>query len=339
MEGHMRHIKKFLFSILLCFTVIITSFPIQTTPVKASSYINFVILSHYKATIDIGEEFYIIAVTSNGKLPSWKSSNSTIAAINTYGKVIAKKSGTATITAKIKNGEASCKITVNKTQISISKSTASIERNQVLNLSATTSNHSDVSWKSSRKSIATIDENGTVTGIKPGETTITATADGSSVTCKITVRPPTITLSQTKITLYRGQTVKLSATVSSSVKPTWKTNKKSVALIDGSGTITAVKHGTANITATVDGVTKICEVVVAQPIITLSHTELTLKKGESRKITADVSSGNSPIWSTSNQNIAIIDGKGTITALQKGRAYIYAAEDGVKIKCVVYVTE
>jgi uncharacterized protein YjdB len=153
------------------------------------------------------------------------------------------------------------------------------------------------------------------------------------------VRPPTIKLSQSKITLYRGQTAKLSATISSGVTPTWKTNKKSVAIADGSGTITAVKHGTANITATVDGVTKICEVVVSQPIITLSQTEVTLKKGESMKIAADVSSGNLPIWSTSNQNIAIVDGKGTITALKKGRAYIYAAEDGVKIKCVVYVTE
>jgi len=259
--------------------------------------------------------------------------------VNTYGKVTAKKAGTATITAKIKNAEASCKVTVNKTKIAISKTSASLERGQILNLSASTSNNSNISWKSSKKSIATIDEYGIVTGIKPGETTITATADGSSTTCKITVKSPTIKLSKTKITLYRCQTAKLSATVSSAINPTWKTNKKSVALVDEAGTITAVKHGTATITATVDGISKSCEVVVEKPTITLSLTELSLKMGDAATITAAVSSGNPSVWSSSNTNIATIDTMGTITALQKGKAYIYAAEDGVKVRCILYVTE
>lgn len=335
----MLRIKKVLFSIFLSFTIFILSLPFQAISAKASSSIAFVVLSQYKATVDISNEFYIIAITSNGNLPSWKSSDSKIASVNTYGKVTAKKAGTATITAKIKNAEASCKVTVNKTKIAISKTSASLERGQILNLSASTSNNSNISWKSSKKSIATIDEYGIVTGIKPGETTITATADGSSTTCKITVKSPTIKLSKTKITLYRCQTAKLSATVSSAINPTWKTNKKSVALVDEAGTITAVKHGTATITATVDGISKSCEVVVEKPTITLSLTELSLKMGDAATITAAVSSGNPSVWSSSNTNIATIDTMGTITALQKGKAYIYAAEDGVKVRCILYVTE
>jgi len=335
----MSRIKKVLFSIFLSFTIFILSLPLQAISAKASSSFAFVVLSQYKATVDISNEFYIIAITSNGNLPSWKSSDSKIASVNTYGKVTAKKAGTVTITAKIKNAEASCKVTVNKTKIAISKKSASIERGQTLNLSAATSNNSNITWKSSKKSIATIDEYGIITGIKPGETTITATADGSSTTCKITVKSPTIKLSQTKITLYRCQTAKLFATVSSAINPSWKTNKKSVALVDEAGTITAVKHGTATITATVDGISKSCEVVVEQPIITLSSAEFSLKKGATTTITATVSSANPPVWSSSNANIATVDAKGTITALQKGKAYIYAAEDGVKVRCILYVTE
>jgi uncharacterized protein YjdB len=335
----MKHFKRTLLSVFLSLILINLSFSDQTVSAKTSISFDFVILSDYSLTADIGDEFYIAAVTSTLSLPTWKSSNSSVASVNTYGKVTAKKAGTALITAKIKNAEASCRVTVKKTIVTISKVSNSIERGETLKLTASTSNNSAVTWKSSKKSVATIDEYGIITGVKPGETTITATADKTSVTCKVTVKSPTIELSQTKIKLYRGQSFHITASVSSAVNPEWKTNKKSVAVVDEDGTITAVKHGTAMITATVDGVFKNCEVIVEQPIITLKPTELNLKKGNTATINAAVSSGNSPIWSSSNSNVAIVDSAGKVTALQKGRAYIYAAEDGVKVRCTINVTE
>lgn len=331
--------KKFLLSVFLCFVMFTTSIPFHPLSAKASSFLDFVILSQYKATADIGEEFYLLAISSSLKSPTFKSSDSAIASVNTYGKVTAKKAGSATITAKIKGAEASCKVIVNKTEISISKSHASIERNEVLKLSATASNKSEISWKSSRRSIASVDDKGKITGLKPGETTITASADGSSVSCKVIVKAPTVNLNESKITLYRGQSFTLNATVSSGIKPSWKSNKKSVAVIDDSGTVTAIKHGTAVITANVDGVSKRCEVVVLQPNITISPDEYTMKMGEDFLLKATVSSGNLPVWSSSNQNVAIVDQTGRVSGLKKGRAYIYASEDGVKVRCTVYVTD
>lgn len=335
----MSHIKKIMLSILLCFTLISLSVPSQTVSALSSSSFTFVILSQYKAVADIGDEIYLLAFTSNGKPATWKSSDSSIASVNTYGNVTAKKAGTAMITAKIKNAEASCRITVNKTKVVISTTNASIERSVTLKLSAATSNHSVVTWKSSKRSIATVDEYGTVTSIKPGKTMITATADGSSATCILTVKLPMIQLNKTSVKLYRGQTAKLSANVSSKIAPVWKTNKKSVAVVDETGTITAVKNGIATITATVDGVSKTCEVTVPKPDITLSSTELSLKKGDSTTITATVSSGNLPVWSSSNSNIISVNSKGEIIALQNGTAYVYATEDGTKARCTVRVTK
>lgn len=335
----MSYIKKILYSIVLCTFLLFFSIPSQAISVKASNSIEFVILSKYQATANIGDEFYIIAITTNGKLPTWKSSDTKVASVSTYGKVTAKKSGTTTVTAKIKGAEATCKVTVNKTKVTISNTSAKLERGETLKLSATASNGSKITWKSSKKSVATIDEFGTITAIKPGETIITAATDGISATCKLTVKSPTVKLSNTKIKLYRGQTVKLTATISSNINPTWKTNKKSVATVDLNGTITAQKHGTATITATVDGVSKTCEVIVEQPVIKLSATELSIKKGETASITATVSSGNAPVWTTSNPNILSINSNGTITALQKGKAYVYASEDGIKMRCTIRVTE
>jgi uncharacterized protein YjdB len=205
----MKHFKRILLSVFLSLTLINLSFSDQTVSAKTSISFDFVILSDYSFAADIGDEFYITAVTSTLSLPTWKSSNSSVASVNTYGKVTAKKAGTALITAKIKNAEASCRVTVKKTIVTISKVSNSIERGETLKLTASTSNNSAVTWKSSKKSVATIDEYGIVTGVKPGETTITATADKTSVTCKVTVKSPTIKLSQTNIKIYRGQTITL----------------------------------------------------------------------------------------------------------------------------------
>jgi uncharacterized protein YjdB len=334
----MSQIKKIIIFILLCFTIFVSSL-FQIPRVKAADFFSFVLLSEYSSTANIGNEFYIIALTSNGKLPSWKSSNSKIASVNTYGKITAKKAGTTMITAKIRNAEASCRVKVNKTKISISKKSASMEHGEILQLFAVTSNNSQVSWKSNRRSIAVIDDNGFVTAMKPGEAVISASADGSKVTCKLTVKSPTISLSKTQIVLYRGQSAKIDANISSGISPAWKTNRKNIAQVDDAGKVTAIKHGTAIITATVDKVSKSCEVIVEKPEISLSATELTIKAGHTAVIEANVSSCNPCRWSSSNSSIVTVDKYGNVTALHKGKAYIYAKEDGTKARCIIHVTK
>ena len=334
----MLNLKKVILSITLSLMAI--HFILPTQAVSAlSSEISFIILSQYDAKVNIGDEFYLIAITSTGKNVTWKSSDSKIVSVNKYGKVTAKKSGTAVITANLKDTCASCLVSVNKTTISINPASGKIQRGESIKLTAVTSNGSKVTWKSRKTSIATVDEHGTVIGKKPGETEITCSADGNQVTCLVTVDYPTVTLNRSHITLYRGQTAKLSAEVSSKIKPQWRTNKKSIATVDQNGNITAIKNGTAIITATVDGVSISCEIIVEKPEIKLSKEELSMKAGSSATITAKVSSGNSPTWSTSNPNIISINSNGQIKALKKGKAYVYAKEDGTKVKCTIYVTE
>lgn len=331
-RNSMSHFKKILISFLLILSCIF-----QTT-VHASSSYSYVALSDYHVTTQIGDEFYLVALTSTGKKPTWKSSNSKIASVNTYGRVTAKSSGTASITAKIKNAEASCKITVTKTELTLNKSSLSLEHGETFQLTGTTSNHSNITWKSSKKSVAAVSENGLITAYKPGQATITAKANDTKVTCKINVKKPDVRISLTALSLYRKEQRKLSVTVSSNISPVWKSNKKSVVTVNERGLITAVKHGTAIISATVDGVSAKCYITVKQPTIKLSQTKLTMKAGTSHNITADVSSGNSPEWTSSNTAVATVS-NGTITALSKGTVSIYASEDGIKTKCSVAVTE
>ena len=139
--------------------------------------------------------------------------------------------------------------------------------------------------------------------------------------------------------MYRGQSAKITAEVSSKINPVWKSNRTSVANVDENGYVTALKHGTALITATVDGIKKICEVTVKPPVIKLSKTSVTLKPGDEITLVANVSSGNTPKWISKKTSIASVSQKGIIRAKKAGTAIITVSEDGAKAICTVTVKQ
>lgn len=322
----------------MVFMLLFSNYNNVTTVYAASGY-EYVLLTKYSKTMKIGDEYYLTAITSTGKKPKFSSSDSAVASVNTYGKITAKKAGNATITVKIANGEASCKVTVEKTVITLNQKTISLENGYTARLKAETSTGHPVTYKSARSSIASVDENGVITAKKPGETVITVTVDKTSQTCKVTVKQPTVRLDRTSASLYRKGTLRLSVSSTSKSIPKWKTNKKSVAIVDNEGKVTAIKNGTAIITVTVDGVSKACEITVKKPKITLEKEELSIRTGENYQIRATVSSGNKPENYSSNTNVATVNESGIITAIGKGRAYIYAKEDGTKVRMTVTVKE
>lgn len=306
--------------------------------VLALTDLPFIVLSSYRETIAIGDEFYLIAIPSTGKKPSFKSSDSSIASVNTYGLVRAKKDGTVIITATIKDAEASCKVTIEKTKLRLNETKISLESGSTFSLTAQTSNGAPVKYRSNKSSVASVAADGTITAKKPGEATITVTANTTTMTCEVNVKQPKLKINRTFATLYRKGTVALNCTVSSGKTPTWKSNRKSVATVDENGVVTAIKHGTAIITATVDGVSRSCEIFVKQPVVTLNDVDIIVTQGDTVTLTATVSSGNEPVWSSSNTSVVtVVDGK--VTGMSKGTAYVYATEDGSKARCKVKVIE
>ncbi len=331
--------RKVLRAAALCITVMMLFLSTnQSATVFAASNVEFVILNSYSKTMKIGDEQYLLAITSNGKKPSFSSSDSKIASVNTYGKITAKKPGTVKITAKIRNGEASCTVKVQKTKLQLSAKEIRLENGQSARLKVSSSTGHPVTYKSSKKSIATVDKDGMITARKPGSAVITATVDKISESCKVTVKKPAVSISKRSVSLYRKQTVRLTVKSTSASVPKWKSNKKSVASVDQKGVVTAVKNGSAIITVTVDGVSKSCEVTVKKPVVKFAESEITMAKGEARKVNVSVSSGNKPVFSSSNSSIASVDENGVISANEPGKAYIYAKEDGVKSRLRVIVT-
>ena len=260
------------------------------------------------------------------------------------------------------------KTTIPVTSITLNKTSLSLQTGQSETLTAsilpTNATNQTVTWSSSKESVVTVDS-GKVTAKAKGNATITCTAnDGSGVTatCAVTVTDPiikvtSITLNKTSLTLE----VEKSETLTATVKPdnatdktvTWSSDKKSVAIVDSNGKVTAKAKGNATITCTANdgsGVTATCAVTVTDPIIkvtsiTLNKTSITLEVEKSVTLTATVKPDNATnktvTWSSEEESVATVDNNGKVTAIAKGTAKITCTANdgsGVAAECAVTVT-
>ena len=157
----------------------------------------FVTLNKTEAYVQKGKTMTLKATVSpetlTDKSVTWKSSDTKIATVTKAGKVKGVKYGTATITCtSVATGaKATCQVTVGKVVIGTSEVTIKKSRETILIPFLYPEDLADksVTWKSSDKSIATVDEGGRVKGIKAGTATITCTsvATGLKGTCTVTV--------------------------------------------------------------------------------------------------------------------------------------------------------
>ena len=291
----------------------------------------------------------------------WSTSDASIATVFD-GRVTAIKEGKAIITAKAGEKAAMCEVTVKKllidvTSITLDHATLSLVKGEEKTLVATVkpdnATNKTVTWSSSDGQIAEVDNSGRVTAVKSGTATITAKAGNKTATCVVTVSTPieSISLNETSITLEEGQATKLVAIISPSDADdkdvTWSTSASSVARVDQDGTVTAVKDGTAIITAKAGDKTATCTVTVKKKVIqvssvTLNKTTLSLEKGKSETLVATVDPDNATDktvnWSTSNETIVSVDANGKVTALKSGQAVITAKAGEKSANCTVTVT-
>lgn len=155
--------------------------------------------------------------------------------------------------------------TILSTSISLNKTSDSLVTGQEETLLATiapeNATNKSITWSSSNSSIASVDTLGKVKALKAGTATITATTqDGSSLsaacTIKISQLATGIVLNKTVDSLVVGQIDTLSVLVSprdtTNKNVKWSSSDPDIATVDDSGKITAIKTGTATITATVD---------------------------------------------------------------------------------------
>ena len=207
-----------------------------------------------------------------------------------------------------------------------------------------------VTWTSDNTSVATV-ANGTVTGIADGIADIKATCSGiSSAPVQLTV----ISLSSIAVTpsspnnLPVGANQQFTATgnysdgsnadITSVV--TWVSDPPSTATVSSSGLVTGRAGGTANISATLDGVTSAGVTLTVEPLKSIEITPgnpAILKVGSNQDFTAvgTFADGSTEdltsqvIWFSNATDTAIFNSAGVVAGLSAGTATITASLNGI----------
>ena len=152
-----------------------------------------------------------------------------------------------------------------KVTVTLNKKTATVYKGKTTTLKATVTGADapKVTFTSSNPKVAAVNKTtGKVTAKAKGSAVITAKCGDVKVTCKVTVKNPTLTLSKTSVSVKVGKTTKITAKAAPSGKVTYKSGNKKIATVSSKGTIKGIKKGTAKITVTCNGVTKTVKVTV-----------------------------------------------------------------------------
>lgn len=306
-----------------------------------------------------------------GQEVTWKSSNTSVASIAQDGQITAKKIGSTTISVASKeNTKVTAKFTLKvvdsarpeKIQLSTRSMTLVVEKQGQLSAKVMPETAAqDIVWRSSKTSVATVDENGNVTARKAGTATITAYSAARSavkLTVRVTVKnkpaPSSIALAPSNkdvIKLNIGEKMQISAApVPADANPNFKfkSSSSSKASVSSSGLVTAKKEGKITITVYSAASSKRKDTYKIQVVdpkapeqISLSDREITLYVGANAQVTATplpATANQSVKWTTSKSSVASVSASGVITAKKAGTATI-TAKSGYKssVKATVKV--
>lgn len=324
----------------------------EDTSVQADSETTFrVILNEESVRLSAGSTLQLTASTSGyeneaAKNPpqiTWSSDQPDIASITPQGLVTAHKMGTAKIiaTAVLHTADntytdsVSCTVTVENT-ISLNKKKLTLYTNQTEQLSAAAIPAGTVTWNSSDTSIVSVNTKGKLTPKKAGSAKITASANGVSASCKVTVKAPTLSLSSSK-TIYLKNPQELKATAKPKATITWKSSDKKIAEVSKKGKVTAKKTGTVTITASCNGIKKSCKVTVKNPSVKLKTKNVLVFAESDGTLNASAHPSSNLSYRSSNPKVAKVSKDGTITGIRPGTSTITAYVPGAKDSCEVTV--
>ena len=124
-------------------------------------------------------------VTGNA---TFRSSNKKVATVSANGIVKAKKAGKVNITVQVGNHKQVVKITVKKTTMKLTKSSAKLKKGKKVTIKVKAAPVSKVTFKSSNKKVATVSSKGVVKAKKKGTATITVKCNGITKKFKVTVK-------------------------------------------------------------------------------------------------------------------------------------------------------
>lgn len=333
-----------------------------------------IILDRTELELEVGQaatvKATVIPSNATNKTITWSENGSSLLYINDKGGITAYREGKAVITAKTSNGIiATCTVTIKPktilpSYIYINEMALEVAEGEKVTFTASVSPknaaNSSLTWESSDKGIAVVDQNGVVTGVKEGRARITVkTFNGKTDSRIVTVRGKkipvdNITIEPKEVQVTIGSSTKLKAMITpenaSNKEVIWASSNNSIAYFQGDGTIYGSKPGSVTITAkTSNGLTASCIVtVVKAPVppsgIILSQNAAEINIGQTLTLTATVkpedATGSKVAWESSDHTVAGVSDQGVVTGIGAGKALITAkTSNGITSICTVTVKQ
>ena len=158
-----------------------------------------VVINQTEKELNVGDTFTLAAAfepvnTTDDKSVFWYSKDTSVAKVDSDGLVTAIAPGTVDVCGAVGNFRISCSVTVKapieKIVLNTTKGTLRLDKTKQLDVIYIPSNTTDernVAWSSADPEIASVDENGLVTGLKTGKTTITGTVGTHTATYTVSV--------------------------------------------------------------------------------------------------------------------------------------------------------
>lgn len=290
-----------------------------------------------------------------------KSLDERVAALDDDGFVVLKSYGKARIQATTEDGGYTdvCEFDVYEHTVEIRLETeqARVRKGGRLTLAAVAQPEGKTDgrlvWSSSDGSVASVDEEGVVSGKSKGEAVITVTAvdGGYTAECRVRVYQPVteLRMDNRSVTVDTGDDIQLTATIlpydADNKSIVWSSDNPDVADVNGKGVVTGVKAGQTVIRATSEdeGISDFCVVTVNQPVtgVSLSKSELSFSKiGDAEQLVASVQPADATNkelnWSSSDESVAIVS-NGRVLCSGYGSAIVYVTtvDGGYMASCVV----
>ena len=168
--------------------------------------VNEIRLSETSAILHVGESHKLTAILlpedATNKSITWKSADDTVASVDSQGVINAHKTGKTTITASAENGTVNdiCEVMVEPvavSAVSISDKELKLivgeEYQLVLEITPANANDKSAIWFIEDQSIAKVDDNGKVTALKTGRTTVTVRTNDGGYTDRCVIEVVEIT--------------------------------------------------------------------------------------------------------------------------------------------------
>lgn len=382
-----------LWKILLVIIILVVGFIllIQFNVISFTSSVmpNAIILNQNEIGIKKGKSYQLVSTVlpedANNKQVIWTSSDPKIVSVNeTTGYITGLKEGSATITVKTLINDVSTDCVVNVTGKNVLISSINIHQKRIsvavgytynltYSLQPSNATENNLVFSSSDQSVAIINQNGVIKGLKEGNAIITvATSNGkvkdttyvtvykSGTTTvvdgepvKTTVYPKSINISNNDITLKVGSTISVVATVlpsDANQSLSWTSSNSRVATVDSNGLITAISPGTATIVAkTVNDITANIKVTVGDysvklKSISVNTNYLVMPLGKTMQLSVLYNPKNASnktiTWESSNSKVVTVNSSGYIKAVGPGTAIIKAisADGGYTDTATIEVT-